>query len=176
MPALALTGSRGAWLAGAFGVAVAAAVHLRQTARCGDDARARAQRSSPIFLIAPPPGTGDRSAYWQVARAEIAAQPVRGTGAGTYHVYAAEHPAGPAARDAHSLYLQIFGELGAVGLVLVLSLVGLPLVAGLRANAAIVGGFATFALHAAADWDWQMPAVTVAGLALGAALVRQIRR
>jgi len=80
-------------------------------------------------------------------------------------------------RDAHSLYLEALQELGVVGLALLLVAL-LPLLAsflplGRRQEralyAALLASAAAWALHAAVDWDWEMPAVTVWLFALGGA-------
>jgi O-antigen ligase len=172
VPALALTNSRGALLAGvvglAGGVALAFGHRLIATAILGASFAALV-----IVCAVPIGGLGDRSAYWSVARAAVSGHPVAGTGAGTFaQVYRGERPQGPVTRNAHSLYLETLDELGAVGLVLLLATLAIPVVAGVRLGAAAapaVGGYTTFLLHLGIDWDWSMPAVVVAGLALGAA-------
>ena len=83
--------------------------------------------------------------------------------------------------DAHSLYVEVLGELGVVGLVLVVVAIILMLGGFLRRARGpdrVVGGalFAAgvaWALHAGVDWDWEMPAVTfwvfaIGGMALAA--------
>jgi hypothetical protein len=37
--------------------------------------------------------------------------------------------------------------------------------------AGATGAYTAFLVHAAVDWDWEVPAVTIAGLACGAALL-----
>ena len=44
------------------------------------------------------------------------------------------------------------------------------------ASAAAAGGYVAFLFHAGVDWDWEMPAVTVAGLFCGAALLHCVMR
>jgi hypothetical protein len=41
------------------------------------------------------------------------------------------------------------------------------------AGAAAAGAYVAFLFHAGVDWDWEMPAVTVAGLACGVALMAE---
>lgn len=176
-PALALTNSRGSWAAACVGLAVVVAVRNQHT-KLAVAVVLGSLALLATLLVAPPRAAADRAVYWQVARDTFAAHPAAGTGSGSFaSVYAAARGgAPPVVHDAHSLYLQTAAELGLVGLVLVLVLVALPLVAGLRAGAAVpLGGFLVFALHTGIDWDWQMPAVTVAGLALAAALVAHVR-
>jgi O-antigen ligase len=104
--------------------------------------------------------------------------PVLGTGAGTYDATWAAY--GDLSRwggalDAHSLYLESLAELGPLGLVLVITLLApvvFVLATGRRSPvlAAALGGAVTFLVHAGLDWDWEMPAVTFAGLVCLAAL------
>jgi hypothetical protein len=66
--------------------------------------------------------------------------------------------------------------MGAIGLARHVALLGLPLVTALRVRwhplaSAATGAYVAFLSHAALDWDWEMPVVTIAGLACGAALV-----
>jgi len=166
LPALALTNSRGAGAALAVGAAVAVAlVHRRRDAAVAAVVLAGAALS--VLLAATPAAAGDRAAYWHVARSVAAGHPLLGTGAGTF---VADYARTPPAHDAHSLYLQALAELGVVGLLLVVALVGIPLGFALRRGlAAPAAGLAVFALHAGMDWDWQLPAVTIAGLALAVA-------
>ena len=72
-------------------------------------------------------------------------------------------------KNAHNLYLETLADLGPVGLLLLVAGLAAPLVAGMRAREeALVpvafGGFAAYLLHAGADWDWQMTAVTLTAL------------
>jgi O-antigen ligase len=81
-------------------------------------------------------------------------------------------------KDAHSLPLETLTELGIVGLALLLVLVGAVLVGArdaLRANAALAAGpaaaAATWFVHAAIDWDWEMPALTLIAVACAGLLL-----
>jgi hypothetical protein len=79
-------------------------------------------------------------------------------------------------RDAHGLYFDIFAELGAVGLAGLLLLVALPVVAAIRTRrsplvAPALAGFVALAVHAGIDWDWEMPAVMIAGLTCAGVLL-----
>lgn len=115
-------------------------------------------------------GNNGRLALWRVSRSSFSAEPWHGTGAGTFEVrWARERPIEMQALDGHSLYLETLGELGVVGLaLLVLALGGilLALGRGLRGDerhayaAACAAGLALLA-HAAIDWDWEMPALFV---------------
>lgn len=113
---------------------------------------------------------------WRVAVKDIGAHPLLGSGAGTYDRSWLQRR--PTSRltvlDAHSLYLETFAELGAVGLVLLLALLAIPVVAAVRARGhplvpLALGAYIAFLLHAAVDWDWELVGVTVAALLCGVA-------
>ena len=172
--ALVLTSSRGAWLSALAGLGVLAAM------RCRRPRVVAAIAGSGVVLLlltAPHVSLGDRPAYWNVALADASEHVVVGSGAGSFDDYWLEHRTIPAyVRDAHSLYLETAAELGIVGLALLLSALGAPLVAAARARkrrivATAAGGYATFLVHAGLDWDWEMPVTTIAGLTCGAALL-----
>jgi hypothetical protein len=163
LPALALTSSRGADAALLVGLAVATGRRRVQAlAVCGSAA------GLVWLLVLTPAAAGNRAFYWHAARHAGLAHPLGGTGAGTF---AADYGGYPPAHDAHSLYLQAFAELGVVGLLLVTALVAVPLAVALRRRLAVpAAGLAVYAVAAGVDWDWQLPAVTVAALALAASL------
>jgi O-Antigen ligase len=123
-----------------------------------------------------------RSEYWRVAGREIAAHPWLGGGAGSYERYwHRERRVGYEARNAHNLYLETLAELGPLGLILLLAALATPLtaVAAARGQPTTVlsaGAYGAFLVHAAIDWDWQIPAVTLAGLLCGAAILVSARR
>jgi len=84
------------------------------------------------------------------------------------------HRHAPYARDAHSLYLQAFSEVGVVGALLVVALLAFPLAVAIRRGLIVpAAGLTVFVLHAGVDWDWQLPAVTLAALALAADATRK---
>jgi O-antigen ligase len=115
-------------------------------------------------------GTG-RSEFWRVALHEFGEEPIRGTGAGTYRFAWDEHrKINLPVHNAHSLYLQIFGELGLVGglliVGLVLSLLWFALQAWRAASephrdryAVLLAVMLAFAVGAGIDWFWQIAAV-----------------
>jgi len=123
---------------------------------------------------------GQRAAYWTTAWAQIDAHPVAGDGAGTFGLAWLEHGRAQelgGALDDHNIYLETLAELGPPGLVLLLVALAAPLVAAPRAiaatrmGAAATAAYAAYAIDALVEWDWELPAVTVAGLLLGAALL-----
>ena len=108
-------------------------------------------------------------------------EPLLGTGAGSFEAHwFRERSVAFHARDAHNLYLETLAELGPVGLLLLLGTLALPLLALPAARRfayapAAVGGFAAYLVHAGVDWDWEMPAVTVAAIFCAAVLLARGR-
>ena len=112
-----------------------------------------------------------RSDFWRVAIDAFGEKPALGTGAGTYQFSWAQHRSIPmVVRDAHSLYLEAFAELGVVGGLLVLGLVGTLLWTGFSAwraaaepqrdrYAALFAAMLAFAVGAAIDWFWEIAAL-----------------
>jgi hypothetical protein len=135
------------------------------------------------FKAAPTPTHGDtsgrvlslsgsnRADYWSVAWRSYERHLLLGNGAGSYaRTWLRERPVPQPVKDAHSLYLETLAELGPLGLALLLIGLATPF-AGTRAGwaPAAFGPYAAFLAHAVQDWDWELPAVTVAALACGAA-------
>lgn len=124
-----------------------------------------------------------RYEFWKVAVEQNADDPLLGTGSGTFEFWWTRNSDGSGTvRDAHSLYLQVLGELGAVGLLLLAAFLLLVLTAGARAAlrapppertllAAALGGFVAFCFAASFDWLWQIPVLSVATLLLAVALL-----
>jgi hypothetical protein len=100
-----------------------------------------------------------------------------GGGAGSYAGFWMQHRrVTDTVHDAHNLYLETLAELGPVGLLLLALALGTPLAAIRRARAAplattICAAYSAFLLHAVADWDWELPAVTLAALFCGIGLM-----
>jgi len=120
-----------------------------------------------------------RLEHWRVAVDAFRRAPVGGEGAGTYALaWAQERPYAFDVNDGHSLYVEVLGELGLVGLALLLialGALGFGCVRAARGPDRAVGATATallvvWAAHAAIDWDWEVPAVTLPVLALAAGL------
>ncbi len=75
----------------------------------------------------------------------------------------------------------MLGELGVVGLGLLLVALAVPLVAAVRARhaplvSAAFGAYVAYLVHAGVDWDWEMTAVTIAALFCGVAVIVEARR
>jgi O-antigen ligase len=112
-----------------------------------------------------------RHEFYKVAIEAFGEKPVLGHGAGTYQfswdqLRTIELPV----HDAHSLYLQAFAELGALGGVLMLALVGTLLWCAFSAwraaadpqrdrYAALLAAMLAFAVGAAFDWFWEIAAL-----------------
>lgn len=121
-------------------------------------------------------GSG-RWQFWSVAVDAWKEERVLGIGAGSYEHWWAEHtPISYFVRDAHSLYLEILGELGLVGFGLVVALVVTGVLVGARsalrltgdarvATAALTSLFAGYALALGIDWMWELTVVSVVGIA-----------
>jgi O-antigen ligase len=170
LPTLVLTNSRAGMLAAVLGCVVAVALRWRHRA-VATIVVVGAAAVLAVMFVRTPAFLGDRASYWDAARATAAAHPFGGSGAGTFGVV---HVQSPYARDAHSVYLQAFSEVGIVGLLLTVALLAFPLAVALRRGLiAPAAGLAVFALHAGVDWDWQLPAVTLAALALAVDATRK---
>jgi O-antigen ligase len=153
-----------------------------------------AQRAADSFTAAPKQTGSDltgrlfdfssngRVEQWRVSIDQFEGRPVAGEGAGTYAAaWNLRRPYEGAVQDSHSLYLEVLGELGVVGLALLALALAVPLAAALRARRQplVVGAFAAYAAflaHAAVDWDWELAGVTVVALVAAAALTVSARR
>jgi O-antigen ligase len=182
--ALVLTESRGSWLAGALGLGTAAVFQLRGRRGWALHAWLGLVAVLMIAVLVSPLVFGsaslhgllsDRAYYWPVAWQALDS-PLRGLGSGGFaQLWALERPLPVNAVDAHSFVLETLLELGAVGLVVLLATLVLPLAVARRLAggwaAGATGAYTAFLVHATVDWDWEMPVVTVAGLACAAALL-----
>jgi O-antigen ligase len=124
-----------------------------------------------------------RYAIWASAVREMKSSPVHGTGAGTFEYWwNRDATDDETVVDAHSLYLQVLGELGVVGFLLIVSFFAVVLLGGavvsLRAVdrrrsalAAALAACTAFCVSGSVDWVWQIPALAVAMLLLAGTLV-----
>lgn len=115
-------------------------------------------------------GTG-RSEMWRVAADAFGEAPVGGHGAGTYRFsWDQLRHIDLKLLDAHSLYLEAFAELGLIGGLIVLALVGVLLWTGFAAwraasgarqelHAVLLAVCLAFAIGAGIDWFWEIAAV-----------------
>jgi O-antigen ligase len=182
VPALSLTSSRGAWVALPCGVAtllyvggrVRSTLVLAPLVAAGIAAGAYFGSSGGQALSF---FGQNRPQYWHVAWRMYESNSLLGAGAGTFGNYWLHNrPNLEFVQDAHSLYVEMLAELGPLGLALLLFALVMPLLAlrGRQHNLLVstaAGAYVTFLLHAAVDWDWEMPVITVTGLMSGAAIL-----
>jgi hypothetical protein len=115
----------------------------------------------------------ERTAYWRVAAREADANPVAGSGAGTFADWWLRERSTPlSTKEAHSLYLETLAELGPLGLALVLAAFAVAIAAAFKAREPALGAaVAAYAAGAAVDFHWELAGVTVPAVMLGAAAV-----
>jgi hypothetical protein len=137
-----------------------------------------------------PPATGatnerfaslgsNRYGYWRIAINTGLDHPLAGVGASGFRVAWLRHrDVDENVRDAHSLELETFAELGLVGVALLAALLGgvaLSARAAHRVDPVLAAGPAAaltaWAFHSAIDWDWEMPALTLVAVVLAGALL-----
>src|SRR5262249_46756565 len=123
-------------------------------------------------------GSSGRWQQWGSAVDEFESAPALGKGAGSYEAWWAQHGTLRGfVKDAHSLYLESFGELGIVGFLLIAGAFVTGIIAGVRrvvarageerlALAAVLAGFVAYVVAAGIDWMWEMTVVSVVGIAL----------
>ncbi|MGE3795665.1 MAG: O-antigen ligase family protein [Dehalococcoidia bacterium] len=130
-------------------------------------------------------GSG-RWQQWEVAAGQWSSAPVVGTGAGDYRfVWNRDRPIDQTVQNAHSLYLEVLGESGLVGLLLLVVAPGVAIITigrvlvsraaaerERRDIAAACAACLVIGVHLAGDWNWQLPAVTLPAIVLGAAATR----
>jgi O-antigen ligase len=123
-----------------------------------------------------------RYGYWRVALETWADHPLAGAGASAFQVEWLRRRTEPgAARDAHSLPLETAAELGLAGLLALVVLVAGVVASGVAlqrrapgAGAAAFGALAAWAVHAAIDWGWEMPAVSLFAVLLAGAIAGSV--
>ena len=114
---------------------------------------------------------------WKAAWHDATSHPIVGSGPGTYEQYWYAHRTDPqTVRDAHSLYLETLAEAGIVGFAMLVALLVLPLIAFVRLRArrlapVLGAAYVAFLVHAAVDWDWEIPAVALLALLVGVGLL-----
>jgi UDP-GlcNAc:undecaprenyl-phosphate GlcNAc-1-phosphate transferase len=130
-------------------------------------------------------GAGNRYDYWRIAVNSWREQPVIGLGAGGYTVPYFEHRrTSESVRQPHSIELQVLSELGLIGFVMLLALLGAVAWGITRAArnsvteqhrlllVAAVGLFVTWLAQTSVDWLHLMPGVTGVAFVALAVLVR----
>ena len=123
-------------------------------------------------------GGENRYQLWASAVREFDEDPLKGTGANTFQLWwTRDADVSAPILDTHQLYLQVLGELGVVGLALLLAFVFVTLGAGvlltLRAAprarswlAAALAGSTVLWVTSLVDWTWKLPIIPVATLLL----------
>ncbi len=121
-------------------------------------------------------GNNGRIGHWEVALDAYRENRLHGDGAGTYALrWDKDRSVTFQAEDGHSLYVEVLGELGLVGIALLATALLLILGGFARLargpdrmiGAALSAAGLTWALHAGVDWQWEMPAVTAWVFAAG---------
>lgn len=124
-----------------------------------------------------------RHDFYRVAIDGFGEKPVLGSGAGAYEFSWERHRSIPLAlHNAHSLYLEAFAELGFLGGLLVLALVGTLLWSGFCAwraathprrerNAVLFAVMLAFAIGAGLDWFWELAGLAAVFFLAAGALV-----
>lgn len=121
-------------------------------------------------------GNNGRIGHWEVALDAYRENRLHGDGAGTYALrWDKDRSVTFQAEDGHSLYVEVLGELGLVGIALLATALLLILGGFARLargpdrmiGAALLAAGLTWALHAGVDWQWEMPAVTAWVFAAG---------
>ena len=119
----------------------------------------------------------DRDRYWAAAWRTFLEHPLLGSGAGTFErTWLLHRDVNLGVLDAHSLYLETLAELGPIGLALLGVVCVVPLIAAWKARAhalvpALAGAYVAYLAHAAVDWDWEMPVLTLTAFLLAGVLV-----
>jgi hypothetical protein len=169
--ALALVAGVGAWFAFDLGDRLERQYErFKEDDELGrhDDAR---QRLTEV-------GNNGRIDHWDVALDAWRDDRLKGAGAGTYELaWAQRRPVEFTVLDGHSLYLETLSELGIVGaLLLAFALVMFFAAFVVRVRgpgrtlwAPFAAIAVAWALHAAQDWIWELPAVTLWPVVAGAA-------
>ena len=182
LPAIRL-GRRGRLALGALAaaalIALVVAVNPVQTVRGFQDAGFGKPQQGTGDRLLSADGSG-RYQFWGAAVDQFRANPVVGDGAGAFELWWAANPRFPYfIANAHSLWLETLGELGVVGLILLVGAFGYGLVSGVKRMhgrrgperitlAALCAALLAWAFGATIDWVWEMPVVTlVAVICLG---------
>jgi O-antigen ligase len=100
-------------------------------------------------------------------------RPLVGNGSGSFeYLWYERRPSLLVVRDGHSLYMETFAELGAIGLVLLLVTLGTFVVGAVRARrqrfmASGLGVLIAWSAASVFDWHWEMVGVTMVALLAG---------
>ncbi len=135
-------------------------------------------------------GGGNRYDYWRVAFKQFEENPLTGVGAGNYtKTYYLERRTSEDVQQAHSIQLQILGELGLVGGIALAAFVGAiffglwttargtPSSRGAEPALAVAGGgtFLVWLFHTSVDWMHLLPGLTAIAICAAAVLLPGLR-
>jgi O-antigen ligase len=121
-------------------------------------------------------GGSGRWQFWTAAVHEFESSPLHGRGAGSYGAWWLQHGSFRYfVQNAHSLYLETLGELGIVGLLLLVGALAAGVVVAVRRLggttggersliAALLGTLTAYLIGAGVDWMWELTAVTLVGV------------
>lgn len=130
---------------------------------------------------------GPRGHIYTIAFEGWLEHPIAGDGAGSFRVrWARERELDEDLVNAHSVFLETLSDTGLVGLLALGAFMASLIVAVRRAvhrpkalsssaTAAVAAAVLVWAVHAAIDWDWQMPALTGLALVLAATIYPTVR-
>ena len=118
---------------------------------------------------------------WETSWESFKRDPLVGNGAGTFwQMWLVSPVRSHDTTEGHSLYAETLGEMGVVGLALLLLALAPPLAAvgrarGTALGAPAAGAYAAWLAHAGIDWDWELVGVTAPVLLCGVSLVAAAR-
>jgi hypothetical protein len=177
------SGRRTGWIAvglsafvGAFAVVASDPVSRFETFKRPPGESASISRGDFVTSHLLSTGGSGRWQFWSSAVDAGQENTLLGVGAGSFeHWWAENAPHYQFVRDAHSLYLESFGELGLVGAVLVAALAITAVAVGVFRTlrlagesrttvAALTAAGAGYVAAAGFDWVWELTAVSVFGL------------
>jgi len=119
-----------------------------------------------------------RTQYWHVAVREARADPVLGSGAGTFRdAWLRDRTVTFSTLEAHSLYLETLAELGPIGLALLFIALAVPLAAAVRLREPVLAAaLVSYDVAAAVDFHWELAGATAPVIVLAAAVATHARR
>ena len=124
----------------------------------------------------------DRSKYWKVQLDRFVDAPIAGHGGGSFAAAWMQHRGTlRTAKNAHSLPIEVAGDLGILGLtallMLILGLAGCArrsVRADRRCAAGPAAALVIFGSHCLIDWDWQIPGLMAVVLAMAGVVIATI--
>jgi hypothetical protein len=163
-------------LALAVAVVVAIGIAVAATNEARPELRKPATGATPSRLVSV---DSNRYKYWKVALEVFAEHPLAGRGSGSFRVeWLKRREVDESVVDAHSLVVETAAELGLVGLLFLGLLLGGVAAAARQAyrvapdaSTGAIAVAAAWMTHSLLDWDWEMPAVTLAAIVCAGALI-----